>query len=335
MAYIKKRKHKFSTTYLATVQRRGFGIFNKSFASISEAKKWARTMESKFDKGDTSDYSMASKITLGELFKRYIKEGKHLKKKQAKNEVYRCDALLKDELSSVNLLRFSTKHLAEYRDRRLEEVQGPTFNKDFNFISVVIQTALQDWEIYLPSNPCKIFKREPEGKPRERVLSKDEQKKLIEECAFSNDIYLKPAVKFSLETSIRQGELLKINYKHINWNKRTLTLFDTKNGEDRTIPLSPEAFLILSSLPRQFDGRLFPRTRDQLNRSFYYRRKKLSFKDFRWHDLRRTSISEMFQFRNFDLPMVQLMSGHKNPGVLLKVYTKLDPVKLVERLGEL
>ena len=311
MAYIKKRKHKFSTTYLATVKRRGFGIYNKSFASISEAKKWARTMESKFDKGDTSDYSMASKITLGELFKRYIKEGKHLKKKQAKNEVYRCDALLKDELSSVNLL----------------------FNKDFNFISVVIQTALQDWELYLPSNPCKIFKREPEGKPRERVLSKDEQKKLIEECAFSNDIYLKPAVKFSLETSIRQGELLKINYKHINWNKRTLTLFDTKNGEDRTIPLSPEAFLILSSLPRQFDGRLFPRTRDQLNRSFYNRRKKLSFKDFRWHDLRRTSISEMFQFRNFDLPMVQLMSGHKNPGVLLKVYTKLDPVKLVERLA--
>ena len=335
MAYIKKRKHKFSTTYLATVQRRGFGIFNKSFASISEAKKWARTMESKFDKGDTSDYSMASKITLGELFKRYIKEGKHLKKKQAKNEVYRCDALLKDELSSVNLLRFSTKHLSDYRNRRLEEVQGPTFNKDFNFISVVIQTALQDWVIYLPSNPCKIFKREPEGKPRERVLSKDEQKKLIEECAFSNDIYLKPAVKFSLETSIRQGELLKINYKHINWNKRTLTLFDTKNGEDRTIPLSPEAFLILSSLPRQFDDRLFPRTRDQLNRSFYYRRKKLSFKDFCWHDLRRTSISEMFQFRNFDLPMVQLMSSHKNPGVLLKVYTKLDPVKLVERLGEL
>ena len=104
MAYIKKRKHKFSTTYLATVKRRGFGIYNKSFASISEAKKWARTMESKFDKGDTSDYSMASKITLGELFKRYIKEGKHLKKKQAKSEVYRCDALLNDELSSVILL---------------------------------------------------------------------------------------------------------------------------------------------------------------------------------------------------------------------------------------
>ena len=131
---------------------------------------------SKFDKGDTSDYSMASKITLGELFKRYIKEGKHLKKKQAKNEVYRCDALLKDELSSVNLLRFSTKHLAEYRDRRLEEVQGPTFNKDFNFISVVIQTALQDWELYLPSNPAKFSKENQRGSQEKEYYLKMSRK---------------------------------------------------------------------------------------------------------------------------------------------------------------
>ena len=35
----------------------------------------------------------------------------------------------------------------------------------------------------------------------------------------------------------------------------------------------------------------------------------------------------------FDLPTVQLMSGHKNPSVLLKVYTKLDPEKLVAVIG--
>ena len=35
----------------------------------------------------------------------------------------------------------------------------------------------------------------------------------------------------------------------------------------------------------------------------------------------------------FDLPTVQLMSGHKNPSVLLKVYTKLDPEKLVATIG--
>ncbi len=145
MANIQRRKHKTCTTYRVTVQRKGFGKEYRSFPTLTDAKKWARTMESKYDKGDTSDYSLASKILMGDLFKRYIKEGKHLKKKQAQNEVYRCNALLKDEISSVNLLRFSTKHLVDYRNRRLEDVQGPTFNKDFNLISVVVTTAIIDW----------------------------------------------------------------------------------------------------------------------------------------------------------------------------------------------
>jgi len=316
-----------------TVQRKGFGKEYRSFPTLTDAKKWARTMESKYDKGDTSDYSLASKILMGDLFKRYIKEGKHLKKKQAQNEVYRCNALLKDEISSVNLLRFSTKHLVDYRNRRLEDVQGPTFNKDFNLISVVMTTAIIDWEIYLPVNPCKLFKREPENKSRTRVLEGQEEHQLLSACEESSNIYLKPSVAFSVETSVRQGELLKINYKHIDWDKRLLILYDTKNGEDRTIPLSEKAFLILNNLPRQFDGRLFPMTRDQLNNSFYRVREKIKLEDFRWHDLRRTAISQMFQIRKFDLPTVQLMSGHKNPSVLLKVYTKLDPEKLVATIG--
>ena len=51
-------------------------------------------METKLDKGDYSDYSSASKVTLGDLFKRYINEEKHKKKKQWKNEEYRLRQLL-------------------------------------------------------------------------------------------------------------------------------------------------------------------------------------------------------------------------------------------------
>ena len=210
MGCITRRKLKTKTSYRVQIKRVGFKTLHKSFDTLTEAKKWSRNMDAKVDRGDHSDYSEASKITLGDLFKRYISEGKHKRKKQFKNEVYRCDQLLEDEISSVNLLRFSTKHLVEYRDRRLEDVQGPTFNKDFNFISVVIQTALQDWEIYLPTNPCKLFKREPEGKPRDRVLFGDEQTRLLEASSLSSNIYLKPSIAFSIETSIRQGELLKI-----------------------------------------------------------------------------------------------------------------------------
>ena len=93
------------------------------------------------DGGDISDYSEASKFKLGNLFKQYISEKKQKKKKQWKNEEYRLEQLLKDEISTVNLLRFSIKHLADYRDRRLEDVHGPTFNKGFNFIYLIFNNC--------------------------------------------------------------------------------------------------------------------------------------------------------------------------------------------------
>jgi integrase len=327
--HVRKYKKKWQTI----VRRKGHKTKIKSFVSKAEATKWGRSIERNLDTGSPVDYSEASKNTLGDLFKRYIRENKHKAKKQWRNEEYRVGQLLNDTISDINLLRFSTKHLAEFRNRRLESVKSATYNKDFNFISVVISTAINDWGIYLPHNPCKMMKRESEPKPRKRVLENDEQTRLIEACALSENIYLKPMVQFSIETAIRQGELLKIKYEHINFKKRLVTLYDTKNGEDRTIPLSQKAFTILCSLPRQFNGRMFPMTRDSLK--FWWKQacRRAKIKGLRWHDLRRHAISVMFEVKGLDVPTVQLISGHKNPMVLLNTYTKLNPEKLVAKLG--
>jgi len=40
MANIQRWKHKFTTTYHVTVQRKGFGIEYKSFPTLTEVKKW-------------------------------------------------------------------------------------------------------------------------------------------------------------------------------------------------------------------------------------------------------------------------------------------------------
>ena len=315
------------------MRRQGFKTLVKSFKSKAEASKWGREQERNVDTGLATDYTEASKNTLSDLFRRYIRENKHKAKKQWRNEEYRVGQLLKDTISDINLLRFSTKHLAEFRDRRCDQVKSATYNKDFNFISVVISTAINDWGIYIPHNPCKMMKRETEAKPRKRILENDEQTRLIEACALSDNIYLMPMVQFSIETSVRQGELLKIKYEHINFKKRLVTLYDTKNGEDRIIPLSRKAFGILCSLPRQFNGRMFPMTRHSLK--FWWRQalKRAKIEGLRWHDLRRHAITIMFVEKGLDVPTVQLISGHKNPMVLLNTYTKLNPEKLVAKLG--
>ena len=333
MAYIQRRKRKKGFTYTALIRRAGHKAFVRTFDTKNRAVKWARGLERKLDIGDYSDFSEASKLTLRDLLNRYIAENKHRKKKDWKNEEYKVGYVLKDTIADTNCLRLSSKHLAEFRERRLMRVTKSTFNKDLSFISSVINTAIHDWGIYFPSNPCRALKREKEPQPRNRILGKDEEKELIEACALSKCIYLKPMVQFSIETAIRQGELLKIRFKDINFKKHTLLLTDTKNGRDRVIPLSQKAFLILSSLPRQFDGKLFPLTRNQLKHFWQDTLKKTNVKGFRWHDLRRHAVSIMFSEKNLDVPSVQLITGHLDPRVLLNTYTKLDPEKLVSKLG--
>ena len=336
MAYILRRKGKTKVSYRVQVRRRGFTTTFKSFPTRTEAKKWARAMENKLDRGDYSDYTEASKLTLGDIMRRFISEGYHVKQKDKFVEG-RANSILNDTIADTNLLRLSSRHIAEFRDRKLEQWSPTTFNKHKSLISRVIETAMQEWEIYLPQNPARLFRKMKEPYARNRKLDGDEYVRLIEACALSKFIYLKPMVQFSIESAVRQGELLKAMREHFNWEKRTLTLYDTKNGEDRTIPLSQKAFSILSSLPKQFSGALFPishwgRGRDELNWYWKLALRKAKIENLRWHDLRRHACSLLFE-KGLSVPQVQVLSGHKDPRILLNTYTKLDPEKLVSKLG--
>jgi len=53
------------------VTRKGFKNAFKSFPTRTEVKKW----------GDYSNYSEATKLTLGDVMRRYISEGYHVNKK--------------------------------------------------------------------------------------------------------------------------------------------------------------------------------------------------------------------------------------------------------------
>ena len=85
--------------------------------------------------GDYSDYMEASKLTLGDLLNRYKAENKHKRKKDWKNKEYKIKYILADTISDTNCLKLSTKHLSEFKERRLMLVSSSNFNKDLSFIS--------------------------------------------------------------------------------------------------------------------------------------------------------------------------------------------------------
>jgi integrase len=331
MAYIERRKYKTKTSYLVMVRRKGFKTMVKTFDTRTDAKKWARAVERKLDTGDSADYSEASKLLLGDILKRYISENKHRKLRSYKMFEYRIKILLNDTVSDINLLRLSSKHVAEFRDRKLLEVGNSTFNKYLSLISVVIETARQDWGIYLPVNPCRLVRREKEPNPRDKVLDDNEYSRLLKACSKSTNRYLKPLVLFAMETAMRKGELLQLRYRNINFDRRTLLIPFTKTGKPRTIPLSTKAIEILRSMPRRLDGKVFPLTVDSLRNSFKIAKQKAAIEGFRFHDIRRMSCSSLFE-KGFSLPEVQMFSGHRTSSILLSTYTKLSAEKIANKL---
>ena len=75
-----------------------------------------------------------------------------------------------------------------------------------------------------------------------------------------------------------------------------MPLFDTKNGEDRTIPLSTRAIAVLKALPRNMDGKVF--TAD-ISHSFTAACARAGIEDLRFHVLRHEATNRLFE-KGFD-----------------------------------
>ena len=174
------------------------------------------------------------------------------------------------------------------------------------------------------------------------LLYLDEYQRLLQACDKMKQVrfrrgdtaihlYLKSMIIFSVETAIRQGELLAMRYDQFNFDKRTLYIPETKNGEPRTIPLSTKAIKVIQSVPRRLDRKVFPLTCDSLKAWFKVARRDAKLKDFRWHDLRRYACSLLFE-KGLSVPELQLVSGHKDPRVLLNTYTKLSAENIAKKL---
>jgi integrase len=49
--------------------------------------------------------------------------------------------------------------------------------------------------------------------------------------------YLHTGVVMALHTGMRRGEILGLRWENVNWERKTLLLKDTKNGESRGLPI--------------------------------------------------------------------------------------------------
>lgn len=322
----------------AKIRRKGQPDQSKTFEKKDDAERWARDVESKMDKGVFADRNEAENTTLGELIDRFIKEfaPHHYRQREDEKEAWRYQcAHLKRELGKYSLASVDQKLVKKYRDDRKKIVSDSTVRKELYMLSKLFGYAEKEEEIALPrGNPVLKIRMPVDGKPRERRLSDAEWKKLEAECRASRNIFLWPAVELALESSARQGELLFVKWKNVDLVKGTAFLEETKNGESRTVPLSPHAIAILKVLPRSIDGVVIPVQRMTLYHVFKAAVKRAGIEDFTFHDLRHEGLSRLAERGDFSLLEMAAVSGHKTLQVLKKHYVHLHAENLAKKLAK-
>jgi len=128
---------------------------------------------------------------------------------------------------------------------------------------------------------------------------------------------------------MRRGELLAMEWKHVDLERCTVLLPRTKNGHARTVPLSPVAGHVLNELPRT-DARCLPISANAVRLAFDRLRKRAEINDLRLHDLRHECVSRLVE-RGLSIAEVQMVSGHRDVSMLLR-YTHLQTDDIVAKL---
>ena len=128
--------------------------------------------------------------------------------------------------------------------------------------------------------------------------------------------YLWPVIEVAIETAMRRGEILGLEWENIDWiNKRALLPL-TKNGCPRWVPLSKKVIAILRQVPRS-SNLIFPVSDVAFRQAWDRLRNKAQIKDLTFHDLRHEALSRKFE-DGLSIPQVMSISGHKSASELFR-----------------
>jgi hypothetical protein len=315
----------------ARVQTKGHVALSKTFINKIDAERWAKQIEVEMQKGSYTNLVLAERTTFAEIIERYITEVLPTMR-GGKADYIRLKALARRPIAKLNMAALTPQKIAQHRDERLKEVAPATVIRELSYFSSIITYARKEWGINI-NNPVALVAKPKNPQGRSRILDASETDALFEALKPTGrrSIWMLPLVRLALETAMRRSELLGLRWEHIDLGRRTIFLQLTKNGTSRTVPLSTHAIQILTEMPRNIDGRVFPITHEVVSQAFNRARKQAGIKDVRFHDLRHMAITKLAE-KLPNLIELSAVSGHKSLA-MLKRYYHPNPELLAEKLG--
>ena len=317
MAYIRRRKG----AWQCVVRVVGFPPMTKTFNQKIDAVRWSRDLENKLFR-QSNDIAKKKFPKMRDVLIRYRDEVV-IHKRSKDMETKLINYLLAEGFVNYAINLVEPKLIAQYRDRALRSLKSSSVNRRLAIVSHCFTIAKKEWG-YDISNPVLSIRRPTNPEPRDRRFSKAEISKILT-CNRTSP-HMKFIIELALELGMRRSEIANIKAQHVKGN---LLLIPVAKTKPRTIPLTPKAVLLLKhNLPMQMSS-------NAIHLSWVRICKRHSIEDARFHDLRHEALSRMFEVKSLNVPEVQLISGHTDPRVLMRVYANLRPKDLADKLAKM
>ena len=273
------------------------------------------------------------KISFGEFGERYMEHAKVNKR-----------SWLRDEQMLKHLEQFfgSERQLADitsadiegYKMHRRASVSGSTVNREMALLKRMFNLAIE-WDLYLGLNPFRKVKFFREVNTGLRVLSLEEEEKLLRHAA----PYLQDLIRFALNTGLRVGEIFSLCWSNVDLEKNLLNVFAPKTQKIRGIPINADARKVLEywALGKRNEFVFYnPETGKpfvDLKAGFKLACEKSGITGVTWHTLRHTFASRLVD-RGVDIVTVKELLGHSSITVTMRyTHTNLDSKRAaVEKL---
>jgi integrase len=203
--------------------------------------------------------------------------------------------------------RLKTKTLHK-RDR-----SPATVNRELQVLSKVFAMAYDNGLV--ETNPMRRVHKFREGPARERYLTDEEERRLLE-VLVGRRAHIRSIVVVALQTGMRQGEILGLKWGHVDFDQETIYVAHTKTGRPRRIPMSKLVEVELRSLKQDAtrDEHVFSYHRTGLKLTTFRHTweracKQARISGLRFHDLRHTFATRLRAKGVHEMDIMSLL-GH-------------------------
>jgi len=361
-------------SYRAQVRVKGRAPESQTFPNRKEAQTWGASIETAIREGRHFPHAAAKRTSFDALAKDYIETV--LAEFDDKEKATRTRQLKwwSEQFAGLTLAEITADRISQARDKLSAETftrgkartnkktgetvapkqykrTGATTNRYIATLSHACSFAVKE-RLLMDRNPVSDISRKKEPRGRTRFLSDEERTALLAACAKSEWSALNALVLLAITTGARKGELIGLCWADVDLKKGHALIRETKNDQQRTLPLAGKALEALRELKLKNSARsvfVFPQMtvvldpetgepqRDapylHFDGHWYAALEVAGIKDFHFHDLRHTTAS-MLAAQGCSLLEIADVLGHKTLA-MVKRYSHLvidHKTKVIEKM---